>query len=176
MGYGETERLYAQPFAEALVSDPAFRVWVLRQTEFASFADEARVLHEEMKQQRSGVSQNWWRSHYTEACRCDGCSGKETDILAVFETGTGLRFALHVEVKHPRDRFKADGIQARGYPLRASCWLEKPPPKVLPHHQATTVLLFSSEKKTEYLPHLSHFKTLITFENIKKNFPHATAA
>jgi hypothetical protein len=173
VGYGETERRFAQPFADALVNDPSFRSWVLRQTEFACFAEGARLLHEEMKQRRSSVSQNWWRSHYTEACRCEGCSGKETDLLAIFETETGFRFALHIEVKHPGDGFK-DGVQSRGYPLRAKCWTETPPAKVLPHHQATTALLFSSTKADEYFPHLQHFKTLITFEEVRKNFPHAT--
>jgi hypothetical protein len=175
VGYGETERRFAQPFADALANDPAFRHWVLQQTEFASFAAGARLLHEEMKERR-GVSQNWWRSHYTEACRCDGCSGKETDLLAVFETETGFRFALHIEVKHPWDRFKGDGVQSKGYPLRAKCWTENPPAAVLPHHQATTVLLCSSDKTGEYFPHLQHFKTLITFEEIRKYFPHATAS
>jgi hypothetical protein len=175
MGYGEIERQYAEPFAEALVNDSAFRTWVVQQTEFAGFAQDCRLLHEEMKQRRSGVSQNWWRSHYTEVCRCLGCSGKETDILAIFEAKNGLRFALHIEVKHPRDRFKSDGVQSRGYPIRASCWIGNPPLNVLPHSQATTVLLFSATKSDEYASHLPNFKTLITIESVRQNFPHATA-
>lgn len=146
-----------------------------RQTEFAPFASCAKLLHEEMKLRRGGVSQNWWRSHFTETYRCAGCSGKETDLLAIFETETGFRFAIHIEVKHPGDRFKKDGIQSRGYPLRAHCWTGKPPKNVLPHHQATTALLFSEAKSAEYAGHLSHFKTRITFESLRKNFPHATA-
>jgi hypothetical protein len=50
-----------------------------------------------------------------------GCNGQETDLLAVFEAPTGLRFALHVEVKNPGDSFsKTD--QAPAYPVRAKCW------------------------------------------------------
>jgi hypothetical protein len=176
VGYGEKERQYAQPFAEGLVSDAAFRGWVLRQTEFASLADNARLLHAEMKQRRSGASQNWWRSHYTEACRCPGCSGKETDILAIFEAESGCRFAVHFEVKHPTDKFKKDGVQSRGYPLRASCWIAKPPSNVLPHHLATTALLFSAARAEEFAAHLPYFKTLITFESLRQNFPQATVA
>ncbi|MEJ0078818.1 MAG: hypothetical protein WDO17_25950 [Alphaproteobacteria bacterium] len=174
MGYGEKERRYAEPFANALVADADFRTWVIRQTVFAKFAENARLLHEEMKQRRSGVSQNWWRSHFTETCRCAGCSGKETDVLAIFETEAGFRFALHIEVKHPGDKFKNDGIQSKGYPIRASCWTINPPPNVVCHHQATTVLLFSSLKSGEYARHLAYFQTLITFESLRKNFPHAT--
>jgi hypothetical protein len=175
LGYGERERRYAEPFASALVTDAAFRAWVIAQTVFASFASDARLLHEEMKQRRSAISQNWWRSHFTESCRCAGCSGKETDLLAIFETATGFRFALHIEVKHPADKFKSDGIQSRGYPIRASCWAANPPQNVVRHHQATTVLLFSSSKAYEYAAHLPHFATLITYEALRANFPHATS-
>jgi hypothetical protein len=174
MGYGDTERRYAEPFVQALVTDAAFRSWLLRQTEFADYADSARLLHEEMKQRRSAVSQTWWRSHFTEACRCAGCSGKETDVLAVFEAETGFRFALHIEVKHPGDMFRKDGIQSRGYPIRAKCWTTTPPHNVLPHHGATTLLLYSATKTERYAAHLPHFKTLITFESLKRSFPHAT--
>jgi hypothetical protein len=176
MGYGEYERRYAEPFANALVARGGFRSWVIAQTEFANFAGDARLLHEEMKRKRSAAAQTWWRSHFSEACRCDGCSGQETDLLAIFETSTRFRFALHVEVKHPTDRFKGGGRQSRGYPLRARCWSIKPPAAVLPHHLATTVLLYSAAKHTEYDAHLGCFGALITFEALRANFPHATAA
>ena len=106
MIYGYKERRYAEPFAEALVNDPVFRSWVLRQTIFANYADGARLLHREMHAQRNASARTWWGSHFTEACRCSGCSGQETDLLAVFETATGLRFAVHVEVKHSDDKLR----------------------------------------------------------------------
>ena len=53
VSYGRLELLYAEPFAEALVGDLAFRSWVLKQTKFASFADEAKLLHCEMLAKRS---------------------------------------------------------------------------------------------------------------------------
>lgn len=173
MRYGGVEYAYAEPIAQALVHDDAFRRWVLGQSEFAEFAD-ARLLHEEMKTQRSEVAENWWRSHFTESCRCQGCSGKETDLLAIFETQGAFRFALHFEIKRPGDKFKNDGIQSRGYPLRAQCWATKPPAKVLPHNAASTVLVMSEVDRIKFQPHLQHFKMLITFQEIKKQFPHAT--
>jgi hypothetical protein len=133
---------------------------------------DARLLHEEMRAWRGNATAEWWRFHFTEKCRCDGCSGKETDILAIFESKSRRRFALHFEVKHPRDKFKADGIQSRGYPLRAQCWAMKPPAKVLPHDTASTVLLFSKTKESEYGLHLAHFQTHMTFEDIEVAFPH----
>jgi hypothetical protein len=131
----------------------------------------ARLLDEEMKAWRGNASAEWWRFHFTEKCRCDGCSGKETDILAIFEHTSKLRFALHFEVKHPNDKFKYDGIQSRGYPLRAQCWTTNPPARVLPHQKASTVLLFSETRRAEYASHLPPFRTLITLEDIERKFP-----
>ena len=173
MKYGNIEYQYAAPFAEALVSDPNFRSWLLRQTKFAEFAGNARLMDREMKAKRSASAQSWWRSHYTEKCRCDGCGGRETDLLAIFEAAKGVRFALHVEVKQPNDKFDPDKRQGERYSVRAQCWARKAPAAVLPHTMAATMLLFSESKRHEYSPHLAHFGTLITFEDVQKNFPKA---
>jgi hypothetical protein len=170
MKYGSTEYLYAAPIAQALIDDARFRTWVLSRTQFAEFSD-ARILNAEMAKHRSNPTAEWWRFHFTEKCRCTGCSGKETDLLAMFESGAGVRFAIHFEVKQPTDKFKDDGVQSRGYPLRAQCWVGTPPAKVLPHHKASTGLFFSEHKRSEYAPHLPHFPTLITFEEIERDFP-----
>lgn len=173
MLYGSLEFAYAEPFANALVSDPAFRLWILQQTKFANVAEEARVLHEEMRAKRSQSAASWWRSHYSEKCRCQGCRGQETDILTVFETGAGIRFALF-EVKQPADKFPTNKDQAGNYALRAKCWATSPPKSVVPHSDAATALLCSVSKLAEYAPHLPKFGTVITFENVAKSFPHAT--
>lgn len=177
MGYGKLELRYAEPFANALASDATFRSWVLRKTKFAVFANEARLLHREMKDLRSAKAKYWWRSHYSETCRCSGCSGQETDLLAIFELKARMRFALHFEVKHPGDRFKDGGHQAAAYKIRAACWstLGGTPANILSHSAATTVLLCSETKLTKYAAHLRHFETLITFEDVANNFPHASA-
>jgi hypothetical protein len=47
----------------------------------------------------------------------------------------------------------------------------KPPVKVLPHQAASTGLFFSEGKREEYAPHLEHFKSLMTFEEIEAQFP-----
>lgn len=172
--YGRIERQYAEPFADALATDLNFRSWVLNQTEFAEFANSARLLHEEMGTKRSKTAQNWWRSHYTESCRCLGCRGKETDLLAVFEVSPDLRFAVHFEVKHAGDKFEDDEIQAAGYPIRASCWVARPPKAIIPHKRATTALLYSEKNAERDKPYLLYFRTLITFESIASRFPNAT--
>jgi hypothetical protein len=171
--YGRLEKRYARPIAEALAQNQEFRVWLLERTVFFGVAASARLLDKEMLAMRSKTATSWWASHFTEACRCEGCRGQETDIFAVFEApGTG-RFALHIEVKHPGDKFKKGGTQAASYPIRASCWATEgsTPTKVLPHSAASTVLLYSFAKSTEYGPHLEHFASLITFEEIFARFP-----
>jgi hypothetical protein len=175
MRYGSVEFTYAEPFARALVEDAAFRTWVLAQTKFAVFADKARLLHDAMQAQRSGTSETWWRSHFTEKCRCQGCSGQETDILAVFEAVTGMRFGLHIEVKQPADKFPNHKDQATNYALRAKCWASSAPNSVVPHADAATVLLFSALRTTAYSRHIPKFGTSITFEQIAMMFPHATS-
>jgi hypothetical protein len=171
MKYGSIEYQYASPIARGLVENGRFRQWVLSQSKFSNDSD-ARPLHREMRAHRQNPTAEWWRFYFTEGCRCLGCSGKETDILVVFEGARSHRFAMHFEIKQPRDKFKADGIQARGYPLRAACWADKPPPKVLPHQQASTGIFFSEAKRAEYAPHLDNFQTKITFEEIEGAFPH----
>ncbi|MCK1341964.1 hypothetical protein IVB38_39865 [Bradyrhizobium sp. 38] len=174
MKYGSVEYQYAAPIARGLVEDADFRRWVLSKFNFSSSSD-ARILHREMQVHRRNPTAEWWRFYFTEACRCLGCSGKETDILAIFEDERSRRFAIHFEIKQPKDKFKADGVQARGYPLRAECWVGKPPPRVLPHQEASTGIFFSEAKRAEYEPHLDNFRTKITFEEIEQEFPQLAA-
>ncbi|MEA3061367.1 MAG: hypothetical protein QOJ94_1148 [Sphingomonadales bacterium] len=174
MRYGSREFAYAEPFASELVANRAFRAWVLSKTKFASVADEAQLLHEEMWAARKAA--NWWRSHYTESCRCDGCRGQETDLLAIFQDRTGRRFALHVEVKQPTDRFPAGKDQAGNYRIRARCWVEKPPRAILPHSDCATALLCSHAKLNEYADQLSKFDAVITFEESGRLFPASAPA
>ncbi len=176
MRYGSLEFAYAEPFANGLAADCAFRAWVLRRTKFACHAQNACLLVDEMRLRRSKASATWWRSHFSEKCRCPGCSGQETDLLAIFATASGERFALHFEVKQPTDRFPADKDQAGNYALRAKCWSVSAPRAVVPHSDAATVLLCSSSKLQDYAPQLAKFGTVITFEEVRQMFPSATIA
>jgi len=171
MRYGGVEWTYAEPIARALQVSDRFRRWFLSQTRFRDQAFTSRLLHEEMKAQRSAAAESWWRSHYTEKCRCAGCSGQETDLLAVFDDG-GFRFALHVEIKRPGDRFPAHKDQAGNYRLRALCWSKQPPTAVVRHEQADTVLICAESQMAEFAPHLAKFGSVLTFASISAELPH----
>jgi hypothetical protein len=174
MRYGSIEFQYAEPFANALVANQAFCAWVLQRTKFAAFANDVRVLNEEMQAKRSKEATNWWRSVFTEACRCSGGSGQETVILAIFETPSLYRFGVHFEVKQPTDNFPTHKNQAANYATRAACWVQSPPKAVLQHSDASSALLCSESKLIKYAPHISEFDAVITFEEISKVFPEAT--
>lgn len=174
MGYGEKELAASLPIAEALERNPSFRRWFLEHTEFAHSAGTARLLNDEMRALRSKRASTWWRSHYTDSCRCLGCRGQETDLLAIFECADSTRFAVHIEVKHAGDSFKDNGSQAEAYPIRALCWAGRPPKNILPHSKATTMLLCSAIRLRDYFKHSQHFKAVVTFESIEGAFPGLT--
>jgi hypothetical protein len=169
--YGHREKRYARPIADALADNAAFRAWMLGRTRFAESASTARLLDMEMLAKQSKGAKSWWASHFSEACRCIGCRGQETDLLAIFEAPQAFRFAVHFEVKHPGDRFKEGGTQAAAYPVRAACWVDTPPKRILRHSAATTALLYAAAKTAEYSDHLSIFESKVTFEEIRESFP-----
>jgi phage/plasmid primase-like uncharacterized protein len=173
MKYGYKELPFAAPFADALVGDPALREWVVCKTKFADQQKPWRLLHEEMKRCRSKIATNWWRSHFTGRCECNGCiGGKETDLLAVFEDAGGYRFALHFEVKQPTDRFKKGGGQAIAYRERAECWVrpDHTPPKVLAHKGAATALVCTRAMLTTAPEDVALFDAIFTFEEVAEQF------
>jgi hypothetical protein len=169
--YGHIEHEYASRFAGALVEDPDFRGWVLRHTRFAG--RECRVLNEEMRHRRTNPNAPWWKNHFNPACKCHGCEGgRETDIFVVFEDTSSCRFALHVEVKQPRDSWGK--TQAERYPIRARCWVASSPKRILPHTEAATMLLCPATKLGPYEAQARSFDSVITFEEVAALYPHAT--
>lgn len=168
--YAHLEKQYADPIADGIVHNASFRAWLLRHTKFGDDADTAFPLVEEMRKKRSKSAQTWWGSHYTESCRCDGCSGQETDILVVFESES-RRFALHVEIKQPTDNFPAHKDQAGSYAVRAACWIAKPPKSIVAHSAADTMLICGENRLSDYAMHLRHFGAVLSFEEIVASFP-----
>jgi len=172
MKYGAKELAFSLPFVEGLESSIEFRQWVFMKTPLAYLASNCELLSEEMKAKRPN-SEYYWRSFYTEKCRCPGCSGQETDILSIFQSNCKSRFSLHIEVKQPTDTFKQDGKQAENYGIRAACWAEqkKGPKSLVDHDRFATALLCSSHKLVDFESHLGYFDTIMTFEEIEVNFP-----
>ena len=171
MRYGAREYRYARPLAEALQVNQQFRRWFLGRTEFASYQDSAILLHEKQRLVRSPSAENWWRSYWVGSAYQfkSECGERETDLLAVFEVEDEMRFALHVEVKAPGDRFGVE--QARDYNRRARCWAGagRNPRTVLPHDMATTVLCCEARFGERCAVEASHFACVVTFEEIAEH-------
>lgn len=172
MRYAHKEKAYSEPIASLLETSPAFLLWILRQTRFASDAPGARLLFEEMAATRSKASRTWWGSHFTMSCKCDGCrGGRETDVLAIVELSSGDRIALHFEVKHPTDRLSQG--QAARYKLRANCWAANAPPTMIAHTEATTILLWTEPTTKHATSEVSDFDHVITWDTLSAEFPDA---
>jgi hypothetical protein len=174
--YGHLEHRYAEPFAETLAADPHFRAWVLQQTKFAD-RGESRVLLDQMRALRTSRQAPWWKNYFTPSCNCFGCvGGRETDVFAVLDDTQGARFALHIEIKQPTDRFNPKAMQADRYRARAACWVYSAPRTVLAHADACTIILCSETKRANFATEIERFDNCITFEEIARTFPHATVA
>lgn len=143
MRYGANEYRYASPVAGALEQRNDFRRWLLGRTKFSLHAEGARLLCDQQRLTRSLSAENWWRSYWVSRAyeHFHECGERETDLLAIFETPNSFRFALHIEVKAPGDRFGVE--QAADYRRRANCWKgrDRAPRTVLPHDDAATLLL-----------------------------------
>jgi hypothetical protein len=166
--YGKHEYRYARPIAEALRADPDFRAWFIGQTRFAGLASTARLLDAEQMTKRTRRSATWWRSHYAMKPYpyIDECGERETDLLAIFETPDGFRFALHVEVKSPEDDFQID--QAQDYGRRAKCWMGpgRAPQRVLEHADAATVLCCERRFAVRDPEQARFFESVVAFEDV----------
>lgn len=169
--YGHKEHVCADAFATALRDDPDFLQWVLAQTPFAG-RDGVRVICDEMIAKRP-KAKFWWKNYWAGRCKCFGCSGSETDVFLVFEDVSSRRFALHVEVKQPTDRFDSAKRQGERYRARAACWARAAPPKVPDHEEAGTILICSMTKLDAFADEVSKFDATITFEAIAPRFPNA---
>jgi len=142
--YSPNEFLYARPIADAILSDVTFRQWFLSGTTFANIAGDVHPLPEDQAKLRTTErAREWWWFNYFchDDCSCAVNRNTETDILIIFATTSGFRFAVHVEIKLPGKKLEPG--QAETYPRRAKCWAHpntRPKP-VLAHDGFVTILV-----------------------------------
>ena len=110
-------------FSKCLVSSRPFRRWLLEQTGFRRWVEDARLLHNEQGAARTRPrDRQFWYRHWW--CKLPNGAESETDILAVFERATNKhRFALHIENKPPRGKFTPN--QPAQYAARAEFMASK---------------------------------------------------
>ena len=158
-------------FANRIASFAPFRTWVLAQTKFSSFAEEAQLLQEEQAQSRPRTKpENWWKHWW---CRLDDGSESETDIFVVLSLSSkDKRIALHVENKPPHGRFTPD--QAVNYPRRAEFMANKK--RYLTYTEYACVLLAPQAFLDANLPAVRHFDSVLAYESIAVIIPEFAAS
>ena len=135
---------YLDAIATGVFSEQSVRDWLVATTRHASAYEGARSLHLDQQSIRPKPERYYCTYHCGKdsncTCRIDGSKSLETDAMFFLEALSGRRLGVHVEFKHPGERFGFG--QAEGYPLRAACWADRVrcPGTVLPHDDWLTVI------------------------------------
>lgn len=148
-------------FADALLDRDVQR-WLLSGSRFARFADTARLLHEEAAGARR--AKHWWKHWWI---KLDDGSESETDVFAVFEASTGMRFAFHIENKPIDGKLLFE--QAAGYRRRAIQCARTP--KWLSYHDFETILIAPGEFVGRHPDCVAQFDRAISYEEISSFVP-----
>jgi hypothetical protein len=166
--YGPIEHYYCEPVAEAFADSSEFRDWLFSRLELADWIGRSTSLKSEQGAKRS-KARFWWKNYFCgdTRCTCAGLSGREVDILLFARRDDRRTLALHIECKHPTDRFHAG--QALGYSVRAACWASGKggPRSLLAHDEAHTLLICDraakhSVENTSQFDHVIYFDELAT--------------
>lgn len=148
--YGAIEHRYCEPVAEELAANGTFAAFFLRRIGYAAWVGHCRVLRDEQSRLRPGA-RYWWKNVFCSEsrCQCPRLRGREVDILVVVEHVDGRRLGLHIECKHPNDRFHAG--QAQGYRERLGCWTQpgRGPRTIPAHREAVAILLCARDHRHE---------------------------
>ena len=174
MKYSELELKYAQPIANAILTDIPFREWLLSGTFFDSMSALSTPVGEEQAKLRSKNLKNpYWFNYWCgkdSKCQCRAKEGGiETDVLIVLQCPDGTNIALHIEVKCPGDKLRNG--QAESYPRRAACWANPAtrPSTVYPYQKFLTILVCGRELHSD--PRLVHFDRVLFHDEVEKFLP-----
>jgi len=153
-------------FAEMLRRSSTFASFILGRTKFASYATNARLLHEEQMsiRPRKHSWRHWW-CHVPELRK-----DRETDIFAVFEVEVAnslFRFALHIENKRNVSRF-TEG-QAQAYEPRAKHMLGRA--DYLSYRDYETMLIAPIAFRKRFPSDCDCFSSFIAYEELAKYVP-----
>jgi hypothetical protein len=160
MGPAEIE--LDREFAIALQDSPRFASWLVAQTRFGLLADESRLLYREQLMARNTL--RWWKQWW---CAIPGHGESATDILAVFETSDGYRFALHIADK--RDGGPFADREEKLYAIRAEHMKNKA--KYLDYQSFATVLIAPRTFRNRHADRARAFDHYVPYEAIAAHVP-----
>jgi hypothetical protein len=169
--YGPIEHRYCEPVAEALAADQNFAKFFMKRAGYDDWAEAIVCLRDEQARLRTSGAY-WWKNVFCHEnrCECPNLRGREIDILAVFQRSNGDRLGMHIECKHPTDRFSKG--QAARYRERFGCWTkEGKGPKTIPKHNAAVAILICDRSNRHAAVDLSCFDAVIFFDEISMHLP-----
>jgi hypothetical protein len=169
--YGRVEHGYCEPVAEALAGDPEFARFFMARAGVVDWADSFVCLKQEQARLRTS-GKYWWKNVFCSEsrCECPNLSGREIDILAVFQRDDGERLGIHIECKHPGDKF-SNGQAAR-YRERLLCWTrDGKGPRTIPRHHSAVAILICSRDHRHDAGDVSQFDGVIFFDEISARLP-----
>jgi hypothetical protein len=158
-----TEKQLDIAFAEKLISDKAFRDWLLLGSKFAHLRPGLRLLTEELSKSRRMPANSW---RHVWCVMPDGTEG-ETDIFAVFEASDGYRFALHFENKPPHGILRPN--QGEDYSKRAEFLSGHP--RYLRYEGWETAIIAPEAFIRRYADQCRPFDRAITYEALGEWIP-----
>lgn len=171
----KVEHRYCSPFAETFADSVEFRDWLLSRFGLSDWAGRSTSLKSQQCSARK--ARFWWKNYFCHEsrCTCPNLAGREIDILLFCRRDDGRTLAIHVECKHPNDRF-SEG-QAKSYPSRAACWASGSggPRSLLPHDQTITVLICDRQAPHSF-DEVVHFDHVIYFDEISEQIASYPAA
>jgi hypothetical protein len=169
--YGPIEHRYCEPVAEALANDIGFASFFMQRAGRENWSNEFRCLNREQALMRTSGSY-WWKNVFCSEsrCTCPNLSGREIDILAIFESSDGERLGLHIECKHPKDKFSKG--QAARYRERVACWTQSGKgPRTIPAHGDAVAILICDRTNQHSVEDVAQFDATIFFDEIATRLP-----
>jgi hypothetical protein len=168
--YAEKAQPYLDAIADAVFNSQGVRDWLIKGTSAESTYAGSRVLIDEQRAVRwrqKATKQPYWANYFCGrdsrcTCRIAGGKGLESDAIFFFRNSSKQILAVHVEFKHPNERFTFG--QPEAYPLRAACfvktWRERP--TLNAHDDWTTVIFCDVKSVSDYTR--TYFQRVITHD------------
>lgn len=166
--YSAKAQPYLDAIAQGVFTSQRVRDWLITGTPVAEDYLGSGVLIDEQRAVRwrkIPTKQPFWSNYYCGRdrnciCRIEGSKGLESDAIFFFRNSSDRILAVHVEFKHPKEKFGFG--QPEAYPLRAACFAKTyhERPSLNEHHEWTTVIFCGPESISDQ--RLSHFDRIIT--------------
>jgi hypothetical protein len=165
--YSGKAQPYLNAIAASVFASQNVRDWLIKGTTAEAnytgcdvLVDEQRAVRWRVRPTKQPFWANYWCGRDSRCtCRIADSKGLESDAIFFFRNSLSRILAVHVEFKHPGERFGFG--QPEAYPLRAACFVKTYQDRqtLNAHHDWTTVIFCGSESASD--ARLSNFERII---------------